>query len=195
MQENNNNRKKELLEKNMHTSFIGYGFSSQEIEYYTPVYIIKKVQQVLGKIDLDPASCEVANKTVQAAKIYTREENGLDKHWYGKVYLNPPYGKTKNESNAGIWSSKLIAEYQAGSVEEAILLVNAALSYKWFKTLYEYPMCFPYDRLDFSHNAELKAKKHAQNNAIVYIGENEGKFREVFQEIGCVMKSVEKIAV
>src|SRR5258707_6788106 len=125
----------------MHSSYVGYGLSSNEIEYYTPAFIIEKVRQVLGTIDLDPASCEVANKVVKARKIYTIEENGLNKTWYGKVYLNPPYGKTKNDSNAGIWTNKLIAEYQVGNVEEAILLVNAALSYKWFRALYEYPMC------------------------------------------------------
>lgn len=179
----------------MHTSFIGYGLSSNEIEYYTPAPIIEAAREVMGEIDLDPASCEEANKVVKAATIYTREENGLDKQWYGRVWLNPPYGKTKNNSNAGIWSKKLIAEYQAGNVEEALLLVNAALSYKWFKPLYAYPMCFPYDRLNFSHSTKLKAKKHAQNNAIVYIGRNEETFRDVFQELGCIMKAVQTIAV
>lgn len=82
-------------------------------------------------------------------------------------------------------------------VEEAILLVNAALSYKRFRVLCAYPMCFPYDRLDFSHNTELKAKKHVQNNVIVYIDKHDrcGEFMEVFQEIGCIMKAIGRIAV
>ena len=42
-------------------------------EWYTPPYIIEKAKLVLGTIDLDPASCEYANRTVGASKIYTAE--------------------------------------------------------------------------------------------------------------------------
>lgn len=62
-------------------------------EYYTDIDIIALVREVLGGIDLDPASSEIANRTVNANRIYTREDNGLSLPWRGKVWLNHPFGK------------------------------------------------------------------------------------------------------
>ena len=63
------------------------------VEYYTQAYIIDLVRQVLGDIDLDPASCIEANKVVQAKYIFTKEDDGLTKPWFGKVWMNHPFHK------------------------------------------------------------------------------------------------------
>jgi hypothetical protein len=42
-----------------------------EFERYTPSYYIETVRMVLGEIDLDPASSEIAQKTVKAAQYFT----------------------------------------------------------------------------------------------------------------------------
>lgn len=58
------------------------------IEWLTPPLLVKK----LGKFDLDP--CVPINPPfVHAITNYTIEEDGLKKEWFGRVYLNPPYGK------------------------------------------------------------------------------------------------------
>ena len=61
-------------------------------EWYTPPSIIADVREVLGSIDLDPASCETANETVRATKWYGIDDDGLSQPWAGRIYLNPPYG-------------------------------------------------------------------------------------------------------
>ena len=61
------------------------------IENYTPNYIMKSVREVLDNIDLDPASCELAQNIVKAKEYYTEQSDGLNHEWYGNVYLNPPY--------------------------------------------------------------------------------------------------------
>lgn len=64
--------------------------SCKSFEHYTPVEYIEAARYVLGRIDLDPASCARANETVRASTYYTKEDDGLTQTWFGNVYLNPP---------------------------------------------------------------------------------------------------------
>ena len=59
-------------------------------ERYTPEYIIQLARKTMGKIDIDPASCKIANELlVKADKYFDKETNGLLQEWNGKVWLNP----------------------------------------------------------------------------------------------------------
>jgi hypothetical protein len=60
-------------------------------EWRTPKETIDRVCEVLGQIDLDPASSDGANATVQAKRFYTKKDDGLERRWSGRVFLNPPY--------------------------------------------------------------------------------------------------------
>jgi hypothetical protein len=60
-------------------------------EWYTPDAILALVRAVLGTIDVDPASCDVAQARVQARTYYTLADDGLRQEWHGKIFLNPPY--------------------------------------------------------------------------------------------------------
>ena len=66
--------------------------SSESAEWFTPKRYIEAAREVLGTIELDPASCEEANRIVKADNFFTEEDDGLKKHWAGKVWMNPPYG-------------------------------------------------------------------------------------------------------
>jgi hypothetical protein len=61
---------------------------SNSVEHYTPARYIESARKVLETIDLDPASCEEANKTVCALKFYDAQSNGLKNQWRGRVWLN-----------------------------------------------------------------------------------------------------------
>lgn len=67
--------------------------SSQSVEHFTPHAVVEAARELMGGIDMDPASCAAANKYIRAAVFYSRRRNGL-KHrpWYGRVFLNPPGG-------------------------------------------------------------------------------------------------------
>lgn len=51
-----------------------------------------EILAALGEFDLDPAACQEPRPWPTAAAHYTVHENGLRKPWYGRVWLNPPYG-------------------------------------------------------------------------------------------------------
>lgn len=155
-------------------------------EWFTPNIYIQAVREVLGTIELDPASCPEAQQTVQAKHYYTLEEDGLSKPWSGKVFLNPPYGKTGSQSNQALWSQRLIQEYEAGNVTEAILLTNAQTAEKWFQPLWQFPICFTHHRIKFE-TVMGKKTQPTHGNAFTYLGYEPDKFERIFCQFGrCV---------
>jgi ParB family chromosome partitioning protein len=159
--------------------------SSESKEWYTPRRYIEAVRLVMGGIDLDPASCAEANTIVNATQYHDLSKNGLSLNWYGRVFLNPPYGKTKNKSNQEIWSAYLLEQYRQRNVTEAILLVNAVTDRRWFQKLWAYPVCFTNHRIKFiSPNGKFNQPTHG--NCFVYLGGQGQKFTEVFSKFGVI---------
>ncbi len=67
--------------------------SSESNEHGTPDYIVTAARNTLGKIALDPASSPEFNQLVQARRIFTAKDDGLNKPWKAKtVFVNPPGG-------------------------------------------------------------------------------------------------------
>lgn len=154
--------------------------ASDENEWYTPVEYIEAARDILGGIDLDPASSAIANETVGAAKFYTVEEDGLSLPWSGRVWLNPPYGGLASE-----FTERLVLEYQAGEVTRAVALVNAhCTDTKWFQRLFDYPVCFTRGRIDFNSAGREKATTSTHGSAFVYLGEYPIEFAKRFSEFG-----------
>jgi hypothetical protein len=61
--------------------------NSRTDEWFSPIEIVK----TLGPFDLDP--CTAIKRPWPTAKVhYTIEDNGLLKPWFGRIWLNPPYG-------------------------------------------------------------------------------------------------------
>jgi hypothetical protein len=149
--------------------------SSASVEWYTPPEIITLVSDVLGTIDLDPSWHP--ESPVRAATTYTQADDGLSKEWKGRVFLNPPYGRTIDG-----WIEKLVEEHSAGKVSEAIALVPARVDTEWFRRLDAYPRCFLYGRLTFA-NAEHPAPFPC---AAVYLGNDVENFASVFGQVGGV---------
>lgn len=164
--------------------------SSNSNEWYTPVRYIKAVHEVMGGVDLDPASCAYANQIIQATVYYTLETDGFNQAWPGRVFLNPPYGiDSKRQSNAGKWSKRLIDQFQAGITTEAILLVNAVPGNEWFKPLWQFLICFTDHRIKF-YNSAGQANQPTHSNCFVYLGSNQDRFCTVFAEFGPVVQRI-----
>jgi hypothetical protein len=171
--------------------------SSASAEWFTPPHYIKAVREVLGAIDLDPASCEAANRIVQAARYFTETDNGYTREWRGKLFLNPPYGwcypDGRRKENGGLsaqghWTKRLIAQYRAGTVTEAILLINANTGEQWFQALWEFPICFVNRRIRFIPGEGTDPHKQpTKSNAFIYFGPRPARFTEVFGQFGRVV--------
>lgn len=156
--------------------------SSESPEYYTPRPYVDAVRDVLGGIDIDPASSAVAQETVRAGTFYTTEDDGLAKDWPGRVFLNPPYGAL-----APRFVARLMEQYEAGVTNAAIVLLNAhATDTKWFRPLWEHTLCFTDHRIDYN-SPEGKRTASTHGSVFVYLGLNRARFAEVFSQFGPVV--------
>ncbi|MEO6595614.1 MAG: DNA N-6-adenine-methyltransferase [Planctomycetota bacterium] len=89
-------------------------------EWYTPQPYIEAARDVLGAIDLDPASNRTAQAHVQAACFCTAEQDGLAQPWSGRMWCNPPYEHPLIKR----FVRKLVTEFESGAVSAAVLLVK-----------------------------------------------------------------------
>jgi hypothetical protein len=150
-------------------------FTSRSCEWFTPPNIVERAVALLGAIDLDPCSNSQGHPNVPAARHYTRAQNGLERSWYGRVYLNPPYGRAIRQ-----WVQKLVRAYELGQVTEALALLPARTDTGWFQLVAQYPICFVRGRLRFS-GAEHAAPFPSM---LVYVGPDPENFARVFADIG-----------
>lgn len=161
---------------------------SGNTEYYTDKRIIDAAREVMGSIDLDPASSEAANKIVMATEYYTIEDDGLSQNWQGNVWLNHPFGRGRNAS----WINKLIQHYTNGDVPEFCCITFAATSERWFQPLFNKGLiqCFLCPRTNY-YSADGNVKKGVTKGSVVtYGGRSTALFKEIFQWLGAVKGSV-----
>lgn len=137
--------------------------SSQSNEWFTPAEYIESARLVMGSIDLDPASCAEANQTVKAGRYFTEADDGLSRHWFGNVWLNPPYGGL-----AGPFSEYLVKEYEASRIKAATLLLNSNTDRRYIQPLIKrFSVCFTEGRVDFVEPVErAEARRHAARKTI-----------------------------
>jgi phage N-6-adenine-methyltransferase len=161
--------------------------NSGVIEWYTPPEYLERVRAVLGGIDLDPASSKVAQKTVKAKRYFTKVEDAINSEWHGRIFMNPPYCR----DDMPRFVEKLIGEFRAGRVSEAIALVHSLTDPGWFHDLARCAsaLCFTRGRIPFlSPYGEANAPVHG--SAFFYLGPCPAKFVEEFGAIGLVVLPV-----
>lgn len=146
----------------------------------------------MGSIDLDPASCAMANETVRAERYYTQEDDGLKQSWGGCVWLNPPYGHEKGQSYQAIWTNNLIAEYDRGNVLQSITLLDSRTDTRWFHRLFErFPICFVKGRINFYTSVESPFTTHTHGTIFVYLGPHEDRFITEFSAFGRIARAID----
>ncbi len=179
----------------------------------TPEHVLAMAREVMGEIDLDPASDVEAQERVKATHWHGHNptdvlpngwlsSDGLVTQWHGRVWLNPPGGMLdkvtlqpkkggKAVSSMAVWWAKLLHEFEAGRVSEFLFLsftLEGLLNtQKWGpRPLQSFPFCVPSNRLEFSSSNGRNTSQPAAGSAIAYAGPNVARFVQVFSRIGHV---------
>jgi hypothetical protein len=147
-------------------------------EWFTPADYVEAAREVLGAIDLDPASHAEANRIVRARRFYTEKQNGLRRPWSGRGFINPPGGLVPafwcrlmlawhlREIRSAIWIGYSLEQLQTlqGHELEDLPRVSSPI---------EFPICIPSRRIAFVESTE---KRRLRFKAIDE--ENRGRRRE-----------------
>lgn len=160
--------------------------NSGENEWYTPSQYIEAARTVMGSIDVDPATSLLANETVKAETIYTAQDDGLTKEWYGNVWLNPPYAQP------------LIAQFSAAVVAKradyaaACVLVNNATDTNWLQNMLGIcdAACFLRGRVKFIDKHGDPSGAPLQGQVILYMGPDAKQFTGVFSVFGVCVAAI-----
>jgi phage N-6-adenine-methyltransferase len=154
---------------------------SGDDEWHTPASVLDLARAVLGDIDLDPASNAEAQKIVKAKRYLAHADNGLDKPWRGRVWLNPPY----SQPHITAFVDKLIQERRSGRVTAAIMLTNNSTDAAWFHAALECAnvVNFTRGRIAFCKPSGVIGAP-PQGQAFFYFGHASERFVSVFASLG-----------
>lgn len=211
--------------------------SSESVEHFTPPAVVEAARKLMGAIDLDPASSQLAQvHIVRAERWLTEKDNGFLRPWKGRVFLNPPGGRCDKDgralhavqgakgycysdgsvcnlpaqSSGRMWWHKLVREWQAGAVSEAVFvafsleLLQVTQSLPAGESAAAFPLCIPWTRLKYwkpdgkGGIVESTSPPHA--SALIYLpllekrggsrglynDERLSRFEEIFSEFGQV---------
>jgi ParB family chromosome partitioning protein len=161
-----------------------------ETEWYTPTPILEAAYEVMGGIDLDPASSDAqqTQTTVKASQYFTIVDNGLERPWRGRVWLNPPYARGWID----VFVAKMVASYRSGEMQTGIMLTNSATETNWWQTAANAcdAMCFHKGRVRFFKVMENKlttgASAPSHPHTLFYFGPDIARFVQVFGRLGLV---------
>lgn len=147
---------------------------NKSAEYMTPAPIVEASRELMGGIDLDPASSQLANEVVQANVFYGWSRmpksfaksfaDGLALPWHGRVLLNPPGGMAAtgsvSRSKSAVWWYRLAKHWVEGDVEQAVFVgfnLEILRSAQWLDCPQplDLPLCIPNKRLHFDLPSEV----------------------------------------
>jgi phage N-6-adenine-methyltransferase len=151
-------------------------------EWYTPAWLVEAATDVLGSIDLDPAS-NVGSPNVPASQHYTVADNGLSQEWKGRVFLNPPWSET------GKWITKALEELEALRMTEAVLVIRGlGFETRAYQALLEKAViCFLRGRVNYLSGDGRDAVSPTQGTIVAYLGSDPSRFIEKFSSLGIVV--------
>ena len=118
--------------------------SSKNMNWITPDWVIWALERKLGRFNLDPCCTP---ESAKAPRILTPRDNGLVHPWFGKVFMNPPYGK-----HVRLWILKAISECLKGHAELVCCLLAVRTDTQWFFPCYQaHEWVFFTGRIPFIH--------------------------------------------
>jgi phage N-6-adenine-methyltransferase len=157
------------VERNLHTG-------NKNDEWYTPDVILDKIREVMGVIDLDPATSELAQSSVKAQDFFTEDDDGLAHEWHGKIFCNPPYSAALIKK----FTAKFYQEFMDRNMTEGIMLTNSGTDTIWNQNLAPFLQAYTLGRISFIQPDGTEKGKGGRGQVFTYVGPNPKKFVEVF---------------
>jgi hypothetical protein len=129
----------------------------------------------MGSIDCDPASNELAQRTIRATRWFSRDSDGLQQEWTGNVWCNPPYGRGLIDA----FVEKLIEE--RSRFNQAIVLTHSRTDSQWFHRLcgVSQVVGFTRGRINFTNSAQVRSAP-PEGSVFAYLGPVGARFCDVF---------------
>lgn len=155
----------------------------------TPVEWISVARELMGRIDLDPASNAYAQEIVQAGRYFTRDDDGLALEWSGCVWLNPPYSSGLIER----FVERACKSWEAGELEAMLVLTNASLSARWWHRLAEVSdaIIVPAARMQFEQPHARQEKNNLYDQTLFAFGLGPGRVAQVVEPLGAKVMTQE----
>ena len=127
-------------------------FMSERQDWGTPDRFMEWISDVFGlEFDLDAAASDHNHK---APCYFTREQDGLKQDWFGRVWLNPPFGR-----ELPMWLEKCVEEIERDEVHSITVLIPARTDTRWFHELvvpYAYEILLIKGRFNFRFDRAIE---------------------------------------
>ena len=101
-----------------------YYNKAETVEWGTPQQFFDNMNDKFGQFTLDASA---SNKNHKCENYFTKEDNGLEQQWSGRVWCNPPYGHS-----VGKWVEKAVEQVQNGNCLSVTMLLCSTTDVKWF---------------------------------------------------------------
>lgn len=149
-------------------------------DFFTPPEIVDAARVAMGGVDLDAASHWAANKVHRVPEYFDVNKSAFENEWFGRVWLNPPYGQN------GIWFDRMIEQLDSGNVSQLCMLspvwaFNTATASDVMSRVSGMILLSPTPK--FWGNADGKTGTN-QPHCVVYIGERVSDFLRAFSPFG-----------
>lgn len=150
-------------------------------DYFTPPELLDAAREAMGGVDLDPASHWIANRRHRVPTYYALNEgrDAFDLDWFGRVWLNPPYG------NNAPWFEKIVSCFDDGQIEQICVLspvwaFTTKVAREFMERATALVLLTPTPK--FWGNSE---GREGTNNphGIVYLGDRRDEFLQAFREV------------
>lgn len=149
-------------------------------DYFTPPEIVQAAREAMGDIDLDAAGHPAANRVHRIPDFFHVNRSAFEHDWYGRVWLNPPYG------NNGPWFDVIIRYLDIGTVTQLCMLspvwvFNTEIARPFMERTSAMVLLSPTPK--FWGNSEGRTGTN-NPHAIVYVGDRVDEFHRAFAEYG-----------
>jgi hypothetical protein len=154
-------------------------------DYFTPSEIVNAARDAMGGIDLDAASHWMANRAHKIPDWFHTGRSAFENRWYGRVWLNPPYGD--NEP----WFYEIERYVTSGDIEQLCMIspmwaFHTKIAEPILKLSSGLVLLIPTPKFWGNADPNKTGKNHP--HGVLYIGERMTEFRDAFKPFGAAVR-------